>query len=224
MLAVAIIGGSYLIGSIPVAYAAGRLARGIDIREYGSGNAGASNIWQSVSKTLVVPVGLAQIAQGCIGPGAAWLLDEGQGVQVAAAVAAVLANDWNPWLGFGGGRGVGTTIGALIVLSPAALVSFIVIAVAGVGVRAIPQGVALGLLATPFAALVAGQSPAIVLGCALLAAIAFTKRLLANGTPAQDEDRLGVYVNRLLYDRDIRDREAWVRRELESGPQRSRGA
>ena len=47
---------SYGIGSIPVAYLAGRWAGGIDIREHGSGNVGASNVWQTVSKGLVVPV------------------------------------------------------------------------------------------------------------------------------------------------------------------------
>jgi glycerol-3-phosphate acyltransferase PlsY len=213
MLGAVIIAGSYLVGSIPVAYLVGRATRGVDIREYGSGNVGASNIWQSVSKALVVPVGLAQIGQGLAGPGVAWLLDQGAGVQVGAAVAAVVANDWNPWLGFTGGRGVGATIGGLIVLSPVALVTFIVIGVAGVPVRAIPQGVALALVATPFAALAAGQDATIVAGCAALAAIALLKRVLANGAPPAERARPEVYVNRLLYDRDIRDREAWVHGE-----------
>jgi glycerol-3-phosphate acyltransferase PlsY len=218
MVGAAIIAGSYLVGSIPVAYLVGRATRGVDIREYGSGNVGASNIWQSVSKALVVPVGLAQIAQGLAGPGVAWLLGQGAGVQVGAAVAAVIANNWNPWLGFTGGRGVGATIGGLIVLSPVALVTFIVIGVAGVVVRAIPQGVALALVATPIAALAAGQDAAIVVGCAVLAAIALLKRVLANGAPPAERVRPEVYVNRLLYDRDIRDREAWVRRERTTAP------
>ena len=211
----AIVIGSYVIGSIPVAYLTGRAARGVDIRDYGSGNAGASNVWQSVSKTLVVPVGLAQIAQGLVGPGVALLLDRGDGVQVAAAVAAVLANNWNPWLHLTGGRGIGTTIGALIVLSPAALAAFVVIAVIGVIVRAIPQAIALALVATPVAAFAAGASPAIIVGCALLAAIALAKRVAANDAPSPGADRRGVWLNRLIYDRDIRDRETWVRRNVD---------
>lgn len=214
LLAAVIIVGAYAVGSVPVAYLVGRATRGVDIREYGSGNVGASNIWQSVSKALVVPVGLAQVAQGLAGPGAALLLGYGDGVRVAAAVAAVVANDWNPWLGFTGGRGIGATIGALIVLSPAALVVFIVIGVAGVLARAIPQGIALALVATPFAALAAGQPGTIVLGCALLAAIALVKRVLANGAPAAEAERPSVWGHRLLYDRDVRDREAWVRRRV----------
>jgi len=214
LLAAAIIVGAYAVGSVPVAYLVGRAARGVDIREYGSGNVGASNIWQSVSKALVVPVGLAQVAQGLAGPGAAMLLGYGDGVRVAAAVAAVVANDWNPWLGFTGGRGIGATIGALIVLSPAALGTFIVIGVAGVVARAIPQGIALALVATPMAALAADQPGTIVLGCALLAAIALVKRVVANGAPSSDAERPAVWVHRLVYDRDVRDREAWVRRRI----------
>jgi glycerol-3-phosphate acyltransferase PlsY len=214
---------SYAIGAVPVAYLAGRLTRGVDLREHGSGNPGASNIWQSVSKALVVPVGLAQVAQGAAGPALAALLDRGAAVEASAAIAAVVANDWNPFLGFSGGRGVGMTIGALIVLSPAALVTFIVIGVAGVILRVIPQGVALALIATPVAALAAGDPTAAIIACAALAAIALVKRVLANGPPAADAERPAVYANRLLYDRDIRDRNAWVHRTRTAEPQRHRG-
>jgi glycerol-3-phosphate acyltransferase PlsY len=57
-----IIFASYLIGSIPIAYLAGRILKGIDIRRYGSANVGASNVYQSVARWAVVPVGVAQIA------------------------------------------------------------------------------------------------------------------------------------------------------------------
>jgi len=220
----AIIAGSYLAGSIPIAYLVGRATRGVDIRDYGSGNVGASNVWQSVSRTLVVPVGLAQIAQGLAGPGVAWLLDKDAVVLAAAALAAVLANDWNPWLGFTGGRGVGITIGSLIVLSPPALGVFIAISLAGVLARMIPQAVGVGLVATPFVALAAGQEPATVVGCALLAAIALLKRLLANDWPSEDSPRPDVWLNRLVYDRDIRDRDAWVRRQRVSSGRAIDGA
>jgi len=212
LAAAAVIVFAYVLGSIPVAFLVARATKGVDIRAYGSGNVGASNIWQSVSKALVVPVGLAQIGQGLAGPGVAALLDMDEGVQVAAAVAAVLANDWNPWLGFTGGRGVGATIGALIILSPPALFAFIIISLAGVALRAIPQGVGLALLSAPIVAAVAAAHVIVILGCALLAVIALVKRVLANEAPAPDLERPAVYVNRLIYDRDIRDRDAWVRR------------
>src|SRR5262245_23320028 len=102
---------AYAIGSVPVAYLAGRLTAGVDLRERGSGNVGASNIWQSASRWFVVPVGVAQIAQGAAAVLVAIALDQGDGVQAACGVAVVVANDWNLWLRFDGGRGIGATIG-----------------------------------------------------------------------------------------------------------------
>lgn len=212
---IAIIVLGYAVGSVPIAYLAGR-ARGIDIRERGSGNVGASNVWQSVSRALVVPVGLAQIGQGLAAPGLAWLLDMDAWVYACAAIATVVANDWNPWLRLTGGRGVGQTIGALIVLAPWGLAAFIVVSVAGVLVRTIPQGVAAALVVAAAVAALSGEPAAAVAGCVALTAIALLKRLTANGPPEPGHRSADVWLNRLLLDRDIRDREAWVRRNLEA--------
>jgi len=206
---------SYAIGSVPVAYLAGRFAGGIDLREYGSGNAGASNVWQSVSKWLTIPVGLAQIAQGLASVLVARAIDQGDGVLVAAGLAAVVAHNWNPWLGFSGGRGIGVAIGVLLGASLPALGVFIVVSLAGVALKANPQAVGLGMGLAPLAAFAAGQSGAIVAGCALLAAILAAKRLTANGVPEAQYARPSVWWTRLVYDRDTRDRDAWVRRGLQ---------
>lgn len=212
----AAVAAAYLIGSMPIPYLAGRLTKGIDVRQVGSGNVGASNVWQSVSKALVVPVGVAQIAQGLGAVLIAKAAGLGDGGQAAAGIAVLIANDWNPWLRFAGGRGVGQTIGVLLALAPWALGAFIVVALLGVAMKAVPQFVGLALLATPFAAAIAGQPGAIVAGCAVVAAIATLKRVLANGVPDASCARPGVWLIRLVYDRDLRDREAWVRRGLES--------
>ncbi len=214
MTAALVIVAAYLIGSIPVAYLAGRAFGGIDIREHGSGNVGASNVWQSVSKPLVIPVGLAQVAQGCAGPLLARAAGEGDAVRVAAGLAAVVAHDWSPWLRFTGGRGIGPAIGFLLVVSPAALVVFIGIALAGVVWHATPQGTALGLAVSPVVAALTYQGAAVVAGCTALALIVLTKRVLANGPPDR-EDAHGVLLRRLIYDRDASDRDAWVRRRPE---------
>ena len=214
LVAISVIAAAYVIGSIPVAYIAGRIARGVDIRDVGSGNAGASNVWQSVSKPLVVPVGLAQIGQGLAAVLIAKTAGQSDGVQAAAGVAVIIASDWNPWLRFAGGRGVGQTIGVLLALAPWALAAFIIIALVGVALRAIPQFVVIALIATPFAAAIASESMPVVAGCAIIATIAMMKRVLANGAPAPDCARPQVWLTRLAYDRDIRDRDAWVRRGI----------
>ena len=205
---------AYAIGSLPLAYIAGRASKGIDLRTAGSGNVGASNVWQSAERWLVVPVGLAQIAQGATAVLIARLFEAGDGAEVACALACVIANNWNPWLRFTGGRGVGVTIGALAVLSPVALAVFVIVAVCGVVLRAVPQGVALGLLASPFAAAVAEDGSIVVAGCAAMAAICLLKRLVGNELPDPGAARPDVWVNRLIYDRDLRDRETWVRRNV----------
>ena len=210
---------AYLIGSVPVAYLAGR-ASGADLRERGSGNVGASNVGESISRRLMVAVGLVQIAQGLAAVLVARAFDAGDGVQAACGVAAVLANDWNPWLRFAGGRGIGTTIGVLLALSPWALGAFVVIAVAGAIVRTVPQGMALALIATPVAAVIARDDAAVIVCCALLAAIALVKRVLANGAPDAAAPRPDVWMWRLLFDRDVRDRDSWVRRGATGAPRR----
>ena len=209
---------SYLIGGIPVAYLTGRLLRGIDIRRYGSGNVGASNVWQTVSRAAVVPVGLTEIAQGLAGIVIAKLAGQGLGVQVVAGLAALVGHNWSPYLRFTGGRGVGHAIGFWLVLSWPGLGAFVGLSLLGVALRAVPQFVGLGVLAAPAAAFVAGQSMAIVWGCVGVAALIFAKRLLTNepGFPPGTDPR-EVLVNRLLYDRDTREREPWVRRGHSGG-------
>jgi glycerol-3-phosphate acyltransferase PlsY len=210
---VAVVVASYAIGSIPVAWLAGRVRAGVDLREIGRGNVGASNVWQSVSRALVVPVGLAQIAQGLAGILIARAAGQGSAAQVTCGLAAIVAHDWNPWLGLKGGRGVGPAIGFLLGLATLdALPVFIVVAVAGVPFGLIPLCVGLGLALTPAAAYAGGEPAAVAIGCAALTVLVLAKRVLANGPPDPDLPRGGVWRNRLLFDRDIRDREAWVRR------------
>ena len=135
--------------------------------------------------------------------------------QAAAAVVAIVANDWNPWLGFSGGRGVGQAIGALAALTPVGLVVFVIVALAGVMLRAVPQFVALGLVLTPLAAIVAGDSRWTAIACCAIVIVVVTKRLLGNGRPDRAASPGHVYMYRLLYDRDLRDRNAWVRRHID---------
>ncbi len=210
MLAALIIAGSYLAGALPIAYLTGRGLRGIDLRQYGSGNIGPSNLWQNVSKTATVPVGLAEIGQGLAGILVAKAAGQSLSVQVAAGLAALAGHNWSPFIGFYGGRGVGHAIGFMLVLSWPGLGAFTGLSLAGVALRAVPQLVGLGILATPLGALAAGQSNAIVAGLGGMAALVFAKRLLGNRLSLPRSD---VVLNRLLYDRDTREREAWLRGE-----------
>jgi glycerol-3-phosphate acyltransferase PlsY len=202
--------GSYLVASVPIAYLTAKLISGIDLREHGSKNVGASNVWQSSSKPATIPVGLAQIVQGFTGPAVAFLNGHGPATRAAAGVAAVAGHNWSPFLGFAGGRGVAQAIGVMLAISWQALAAFIVISLTGVRLKAIPQFVGLGILAGPFVAKWTRQPMEIVAGLAGVAALIFTKRLLANEPLAPETSRAAVLVNRLLYDRDTNERDDWV--------------
>jgi len=204
---------AYLIGSIPIAYIFGRAIRGIDLRQYGSANVGASNVYQSVARWAVVPVGLLEIAQGMAGIMLAKFLDQDLGVQVAAGLAAITGQAWSVFLGFSGGRGIGPSIGFMLGLAPPVLAAFTVISLLGWPLHSFPLSVGVAIALTPLASLIADGAGPVAAGCLGMALIVFTKRLLTNriGLPA-DQDWRDVLLNRLLFDRDVRDRDEWVRR------------
>lgn len=110
----------YLLGSVPFAYIAARLGRGIDIRRAGSGNVGATNVLRAAG---VWPAVATTVLDAGKGAAAAWLGfagGGGPGLATASGVAAVVGHVFPVWLGFKGGKGVATTFGAFSVLAPLA--------------------------------------------------------------------------------------------------------
>ena len=113
---------SYLIGAIPASFLMGRLVRGIDLREHGSGNLGAANTFRVLGPKAAVPVLLFDIGKGFV---AVWFLSKiGNGniwFAMLAAVTVVLGHNYSIFLRFSGGKGVGTTAGAFLALAPQSL-------------------------------------------------------------------------------------------------------
>jgi len=205
--------GAYLLGSVPASYIAGRLLRGIDIRNYGSGVASASNVWHSVSRWSVVPVGIFDILKGAIPVAIAYYV---LGFDIWAAgivgLAAIAGHSWSIFLGFSGGRGFATMMGTLAILARWELLVFIVIWLLGLAIlKNSPLWMILGAAAMPLASLGLPGEPEriwVLLGMLLLLII---KRLLAErSVPPGDWRR--VMMCRLLLDRDTPDREAWIYR------------
>jgi len=119
--------GSYLLGSIPFGYLAGRLV-GIDIRQVGSGNLGATNVVRVLGKAYGYPVftldflkgfGAVQIAR-LMAPGRPSEWNSPEIFGILAAMSCVLGHLYPPWLKFKGGKGVATSAGALLALTPVA--------------------------------------------------------------------------------------------------------
>ena len=111
---------AYLLGSFPAGYIAGRLA-GIDIRKVGSGNVGATNVTRVFGKRLGYSVFVLDLAKGLAAVEAAVIMGKGaqssaQFVDLCAVIGAlfsVIGHSYSIWLGFSGGKGVATSIGAL---------------------------------------------------------------------------------------------------------------
>jgi acyl phosphate:glycerol-3-phosphate acyltransferase len=113
---------SYLLGSIPFGYLLVRSTEGQDIRKFGSGNIGATNVFRKSRLTgiltLILDAGkgyLAVVLAGWLGGNMKW--------QAAAAVCAIIGHVFTIWLRFKGGKGVATGCGAFLALSPWAVLT-----------------------------------------------------------------------------------------------------
>ena len=117
--------GAYLLGSVPAAYIAGRLLKGIDIRKYGSGVSSGSNVWHSVSRWAIIPVGVFDVLKGAIPVAVAYpVLDFPMWAQGVVGLAAISGHSWSVFLGFSGGRGFATMVGVLLIFAPWELIIF----------------------------------------------------------------------------------------------------
>ena len=130
---IAIVVVSYLIGSIPSGYLAGRLA-GVDIRQQGSGNIGATNVTRALGKKYGYPVFLADFSKGLVAILMAPLVARSFALspapdvfEIIAGIFVVVGNAFPIWLRFRGGKGVATSGGLLFGLMP--IVAIIVIIV-----------------------------------------------------------------------------------------------
>jgi len=209
--------GAYLLGSVPAAYLVARWRRGIDIRQYGSGNVGASNVLAVVSKRWSIPVTIFDIGKGALMVWVAQLLDLGAAQQVAAGIATIIGHNWPVFLGFKGGRGIFATLGVILVLSPMLGLIALVMSYMLAPIRQLALGVTLVLVSLPFFSWFLSQPLGIeerlpiTLGFVVIALIGLVKRLLAPKTPLSETvSPAKLYMYRLLFDRDIKDRKAWI--------------
>lgn len=122
---------SYLVGSIPTSIIVGKIARGIDIRQYGSGNAGGTNVirvlgWKAgvfvilmdMAKGLIATLLLSRLMFGALPFANLTPFDDFTVVQIIAGSAAILGHIWTVFAGFRGGKGIATAGGMLIGIAP----------------------------------------------------------------------------------------------------------
>ena len=149
MPALAIIIG-YLLGSIPFAYIAGRLIKGVDIRKIGGGNVGALNVMREVGTAAGIGVLLADVAKGALAVLSAQWLGVAPIFVFLAGFAAVVGHIWSVSLGFKGGGGIATTLGVFLALLPAELlISFAIIVLVVLITSNVRLGAVIGLALLP---------------------------------------------------------------------------
>lgn len=215
---------AYLIGSIPLAYIIARIVRGVDLRKYGSGNVGSSNVLQVTSKRWTLPVALFDVSKGLL---AVWLARwAGLDIlpQFLVGMAAVAGHNWPVFLGFRGGRGILSTLGVILAFSPLLGLLVTIIAFSLAPFKNLSLGVFIGLVALPFLSyylpgFFSIEEPgAAAGGFAALTILALGRRLVWRRSELSADLPTGeLLLNRLLFDRDIRDRQVWITRPENTG-------
>jgi glycerol-3-phosphate acyltransferase PlsY len=114
---------SYLLGAIPTSYLVSRLFAKIDLRQHGSGNLGATNLYRVLGWKYAIPVALFDIAKGAI-PVLVFApqVSRSDLFALACGVAAILGHVFSVFVRFKGGKGVATAAGVMLGLTPLALV------------------------------------------------------------------------------------------------------
>ena len=209
--------GAYFLGSVPAAYLAARWSRGIDIRQYGDGNVGATNLMRLTSKRIAIPVIIFDLGKGAIMVLIAKLVGLETYQQVTVGLAAIIGHNWPVFLRFNGGRGIFTSLGVISILVPWLGLIILAIAYGLAPFHQLAMGVLLAVFFAPIAAWFLSQPLGVtdklptILGFLAIFLIVVIRRLTASRTIFTASVSLRqLLVNRLLFDRDIRDREAWI--------------
>ena len=225
---------AYLAGSIPSSYLVGRIAKNIDIREYGSGNVGGTTVlrhvgnwWASASILFEIfikggsPIWAGVYVFGINDTSLHW---------VPLTLLAIAGHNWSIFLKFSGGRGIAVATGVLFGIAPVLLVICLITYLTGwFATKNSGVWVLISLVSLPIWTLLLGEildsvnavwplqsvdSTTITWCCIGIVSITILKRLLSNlERPAKDLQLRTLILNRLFLDRDTKDHQNWVNRQ-----------
>ena len=142
---------AYLSGAIPFAYIAGRLKKGIDIRQAGGGNVGATNTLREVGTGAGLLVLAADILKGALAILTAQWLGVSVIIVFIAGLAAVVGHNWSVFIKFSGGKGGATVIGIFLALAPvSAAIAFGIMILVAFLTSNLRLSMVAGFIALPF--------------------------------------------------------------------------
>ena len=182
---------AYLLGNISTSYIIGKKFAGVDIRTQGSGNAGSTNVLRTMGKKAGAMTFGGDVLKGAIAVGFARVLahymkaDEATCAYIAV-VAVVIGHNWPAFLGFKGGKGVATSLGAMLAINPivalTCLAAFIIVLVS----KYVSLGSVLSICLSPVLMLINHNTKGIWVTLFLSASVIYTHRAnikrLINGT------------------------------------------
>lgn len=209
---------SYLLGAVPAAYIVGKTVKGLDIRGYGSGNVGSTNVFHHVGRRWAVSLGMLEIlVKGAL---PVWVAlyaldwDRSSAFLIGPPLLAVAGHNWSVFIKFQGGRGLAVGTGTLLGLSPILLGAFAVVSIGGWSVtRSAGVWVLISFTLLPVWSVIAGEPATITFYSLGLVILTVLKRLLSNWTPLpKGLPKAKVLFNRLFRDRDVDDKSDWDRR------------
>ncbi len=186
---------SYLVGAFPTSYVVGRLVRGIDLRQHGSGNLGATNVFRMLGWKAATPVMLVDIFKGFAptfffqridgSPYAEWAL--------AYGAAAILGHVYSVYVRFKGGKGVATSAGVFLALAPWGVLAGLVVWVLLVATTRIVSiaSLAAALVVPPVVLLELGNGPVFWLSLALMVFVIWSHRTNIRRLLHGEEHRFG---------------------------------
>jgi glycerol-3-phosphate acyltransferase PlsY len=190
---------AYLAGATPTSYVVGRLLHGIDLREHGSGNLGATNAFRVLGWKAAMPVMILDVLKGWF-PAAFFPLWDGAPAEWALAygAAAIIGHVFSVYVRFRGGKGVATSAGVFLALAPwAVLIGFVVWGVVVTLTRIVSLASLLAALVLPLAVFATGEPPVeIWLSVGLAAFVVYAHRANIRRLVRGEENRFSRSTGR----------------------------
>ena len=186
---------AYLVGSVPTSYLAGKWVRGIDLREHGSGNLGATNAFRVLGARVAAPVMVLDVLKGFL-PAALfpqWDGEAGWAWALAYGAAAIVGHVFPVYMRFRGGKGVATAAGVFLALAPKAVLPALIVWLAVLGVWRMVSLASIAAAATLIAALVVTEPrlPVLFLGIAVATFVVYAHRTNIRRILRGEEYRFG---------------------------------
>ena len=183
---------AYLLGNISTSYIIAKKMIGVDIRTQGSGNAGSTNVLRTLGKKAGAMTFIGDLLKGVVAVFIAQLIAKVSGLDIATAgyfgvFGVVCGHNWPVFLGFRGGKGVATSLGAMIAMNPVlALSCFAIFLVIVAITKYVSLGAIVCISMSPIMMIFAKNNKGIIITLFLTLSVIFTHRenikRLINGT------------------------------------------